>query len=47
MSSDPTKDLKQAALAKINQEETWLTANKAWLIAVVVALVAGFILGKI
>ena len=44
---DPLKQAEAAALAKINQEKGWLTANKAWLLAVVCALVVGVIVAKL
>lgn len=43
----PQKDLEQRALNKVNQGETWLKANRGWLVAVVVALVTGFIVGHV
>lgn len=47
MSTDPLKDLEQQALAKLNQDKSWLRANKAWFIAIAAAAIAGFIVAKI
>lgn len=45
---DPTKpDLEQRALASVNAGESWFKTNRAWLLAAVVALVTGFILGHV
>ncbi|HSY05869.1 MAG TPA: hypothetical protein VK803_07970 [Steroidobacteraceae bacterium] len=41
------RDREQAALAKLNQDRTWIVANRAWLIAIAAAAVIGFILAKI
>jgi hypothetical protein len=46
MSIDP-KNLEKAALDKVNQEKGWIVANKLWLIAILAAAIAGFILGKL
>lgn len=48
--SDPIPqkpDLEQRALASVNQGESWFKANLVWLGAVLVAAVAGFILGHV
>lgn len=47
MGTDPLKSVEQAALNKVNQEKSWLVANRKWLIAIAVALVTGFILAKV
>jgi hypothetical protein len=45
---DPVnKDLEQKALDKVNADRAWIVANKVWLAAIAVALVLGFIAGKI
>lgn len=45
--TDPTPqqkpNLQQRALDAVNESESWFKANRAWLIAIVVALVLGFI----
>jgi hypothetical protein len=43
----PQEDLKQRMLDKVNQERSWLKANRAWLVALAVAAVLGFILGHV
>jgi hypothetical protein len=45
---DPAnKDLEQKALDKVNADRAWIVANRAWLIAVAIAAVLGFVVAKI
>lgn len=45
--TDPnSKDLEQRGLDKVNESESWVKSHWPWLLAVGVALVFGFILGK-
>lgn len=43
----PKPDLEQRALASVNAGEGWFKTNRAWLIAVAVALALGFIVGHL
>lgn len=38
---------KSAALSKVNAGESWLKAHRAWLVALAVAAVIGFIAGHL
>lgn len=45
--SDIEKQAKDALLAGVNKEVSWIKANRTWIAAVAVALVVGFILGHV
>lgn len=39
--------LKDAALAAVNSEKSWIRANRSWLIAMAIVAAIGFILGHL